>query len=94
MVIMTEKCLSIADASTILGVSLDTIRRWNKGLVKGHRSTLGQRIFQIDELKRLQFKLAKCSSNSGYKVLSTNYKSEHSVVELFAGAGGISPWYA
>lgn len=91
MVIMTEKCLSIADASTLLGVSLDTIRRWEKkGLVKGHHSTLGQRIFQIDELKRLQSKLAKCSSDSGYKVLSTNYKSEYSVVELFAGAGGLA----
>lgn len=88
---MTEKYSSIADAGTLLGVSLDTIRRWEKkGLVKGHRSNLGHRIFQIDELKRLQSKLAKCSSDGGFKVLSTDHDSEYSVVELFAGAGGLA----
>jgi DNA (cytosine-5)-methyltransferase 1 len=88
---MTEKYSSIADASALLGVSLDTIRRWEKkGLVKAHRSNIGHRMFQIDELKRLQSKLAKCSSDSGYKVLSTNCASKYSVVELFAGAGGLA----
>lgn len=82
--------ISISDASEKLDVSLDTIRRWEKkGLIKAHRTNNGHRYFDKKELERL---LAKNngSGDVGYKVLKTNKKSEFSVVELFAGAGGLA----
>lgn len=91
MISIAEKYLSIAEVSNLLQVSLDTIRRWEKkGLIKAHRSNLGHRIFQVDELRRLQLKLSKGSSDNEYKVLSGRCPKIYTVVELFAGAGGLA----
>lgn len=82
--------ISISDASEKLDVSLDTIRRWEKkGLIKAHRGSNGHRYFDKKELDRL---LAKNSGSGdvGYKVLKSTKKSSYSVVELFAGAGGLA----
>jgi DNA (cytosine-5)-methyltransferase 1 len=82
--------ISISDASEKLHVSLDTIRRWEKkGLIKAHRSANGHRYFDKKELDRL---LAKNSGSGdvGYKVLQSRKKSGYTVVELFAGAGGLA----
>ncbi len=82
--------ISISDASEKLGVSLDTIRRWEKkGLIKAERSSSGHRYFDKKELDRL---LAKNngSGDVGYKVLKAKKRSGYSVVELFAGAGGLA----
>lgn len=87
---LTSSHISISEASEKLGVSLDTIRRWEKkGLIKAHRSTTGHRYFDKLELDRL---LAKNSGNGdvGYKVLKAKKMSGFSVVELFAGAGGLA----
>lgn len=87
---LTSSHISISDASEKLDVSLDTIRRWEKkGLIKAHRSTTGHRYFDKKELDRL---LAKNSGSGdvGYKVLKAKKKSKYSVVELFAGAGGLA----
>jgi len=87
---LTSSHISISDASEKLEVSLDTIRRWEKkGLIKAHRATNGHRYFDKKELDRL---LAKNSGSGdvGYKVLKAKKKSAYSVVELFAGAGGLA----
>lgn len=87
---LTSSHISISDASEKLDVSLDTIRRWEKkGLIKAHRSSTGHRYFDKKELDRL---LAKNSGSGdvGYKVLKAKRKSKYSVVELFAGAGGLA----
>jgi DNA (cytosine-5)-methyltransferase 1 len=87
---LSSSHISIADASEKLDVSLDTIRRWEKkGLIKAHRATNGHRYFDKKELDRL---LAKNSGSGdvGYKVLKVKKKSAYSVVELFAGAGGLA----
>lgn len=86
----TSSHISISDASEKLEVSLDTIRRWEKkGLIKAHRASNGHRYFDKKELDRL---LAKNSGSGdvGYKVLKAKKKSDYTVVELFAGAGGLA----
>lgn len=82
--------LSVAHASDYLGVSIDTIRRWEKkGLVKTKRSKNGHRLFSLTELERLNHKLSGGASN-GFRVLKTKTQSNFSLVELFAGAGGLA----
>ena len=82
--------LSIAKASHLMDVSLDTIRRWEKkGLVKAHRTGNGHRMFQLEELKRLKEKLSGGHSVD-YKILKATKKQEYKVVELFSGAGGLA----
>lgn len=82
--------LNITHASQYLNVSVDTIRRWEKkGLVKGQRSPRGHRLFSLAELERLKIKLSGGASNN-YRILKSENSSNHCVVELFAGAGGLA----
>jgi DNA (cytosine-5)-methyltransferase 1 len=83
--------LSIAQATEILDVSIDTIRRWEKkGLIKAHRNEFGHRLFQISELERFKSKLTGQGCNAEFKILKSNINSGFKVVELFAGAGGLA----
>ena len=81
--------LTVADISKELGVSQDTIRRWDKkGLIKSSRSNLNYRVFNLDEVRRLQMKLNGDSSSNKYTILKVKKKSPYKAIELFAGAGG------
>lgn len=87
---LSSDILSIAEASSYLKVSMDTIRRWEKkGLVKARRGDNGHRLFSINELTRLKEKISG-SNDSAFKVLKTRTPSKFKVVELFAGAGGLA----
>ncbi len=84
-----DKLLNVHQASSAIGVSSDTIRRWEKkGLIKGQRTDLNYRLFNIDEIKRLQQQISGQGSGRDFKVLSKKTRSKYSVIELFAGAGG------
>jgi len=84
-----NKLLTVFEASQILGVSPDTIRRWDKkGLIKAQRSNLNHRLFNIDELKRIHSKVSGEHKGNNYKIYKSNKKTKYSVIELFAGAGG------
>ncbi|PJA46991.1 DNA (cytosine-5-)-methyltransferase [Candidatus Uhrbacteria bacterium CG_4_9_14_3_um_filter_36_7] len=77
------------EAATKIGISIDTIRRWDKkGLIMAKRDTRNARIFSIDELNRIQSRLGNNNSENRYKILKNKNKSKYSVIELFAGAGG------
>src|SRR3989338_9480891 len=77
------------EAATKIGISIDTIRRWDKkGLIRAKRNSQNARIFSIDELNRIQSRLGKDDNENRYKILKNKNKSKHSVIELFAGAGG------
>ncbi len=77
------------EASSKIGISIDTIRRWDKkGLIMAKRDTKNARIFSIDELKRIQNRLGKNDSKNRYKILKNKNKSKYTAIELFAGAGG------
>ncbi len=84
-----DALLNVLEASKIIGVSPDTIRRWDKkGLVKATRSALNHRLFNIAELQRVQSKISGSHEGNNYKILKVKKKSKYGVVELFAGAGG------
>ena len=83
--------LTAVNASEQLGVSVDTIRRWDKkGLIKSTRDDQNYRIFDINEIKRLQNKLYSKNQTNNFKVLKDKKKTGFTVIELFAGAGGTS----
>lgn len=81
--------LTVIDAAKVIGVSIDTIRRWEKrGLIKALRSENNYRLFNIDEIKRIHNKLNGVHSKNNYKILKSSKKTSYNVIELFAGAGG------
>lgn len=84
-----QKLFTVSDAALQIGVSSDTIRRWDKkGLIKVDRSDLNYRLFDIEEIKRIHNKVTGGSSANNYKILKSSKKTKYTTVELFAGAGG------
>lgn len=85
---MNNLC-TISEAAVHIGVSADTIRRWDKkGLIKVRRSDLNYRFFDIDEIKRLHGKVAGSHDDDNYRILKSRKKTKYTTIELFAGAGG------
>ena len=83
--------VTVVKASEILGVSADTIRRWDKkGLIRSTRDNNNYRVFKIDGLKHLHDKLTGKYKGNDHCVLKTNRQSPYTCIELFAGAGGTS----
>jgi DNA (cytosine-5)-methyltransferase 1 len=81
--------LTVADAAEKIGVSVDTIRRWEKkGLIKTTRDERNYRLFNVDEISRLFSKLGNAGSKHNYKILKTKQISDYTAIDLFAGAGG------
>ena len=79
---------TVAEAATLLGVSPDTIRRWDKrSMIKSYRSSLNHRLFDVDEINRLNKKINGDDKTDYYKILKSK-KTKYNSIELFAGAGG------
>lgn len=84
-----EGLLTISDAAQKIGVSVDTIRRWEKkGLIKSTRSQNNYRLFNIYEVKRIHDKVSGKSKVNSYKILKSKIKRQYTCIDLFAGAGG------
>ena len=82
--------LSVGEVSHILELSVDTIRRWEKkGLIKGYRNDRGQRMFSIDQIKQLKQRIIE-KPKGQFNVLKHPNPSNYSIIELFAGAGGLA----
>ena len=80
--------LSVHEASNKLGLSVDTIRRWEKkGLIKATRSDKNHRMFNDSEILNLVDKLNN-KSEQEFTVLKNKKKTKYTAIELFAGAGG------
>lgn len=93
MVLMYTKSmngmLTVSQAANEIGVSIDTIRRWEKkGLIKSTRSDKNYRLFNLKEVKRIHDKLSGVTNCNNYRVLRSNTASELTSIDLFAGAGG------
>ena len=83
-----EKKITISEAALKLNISIDTIRRWDKkGLIKSSRDERNDRIFSLEEIKRIQNKTHGDKKNK-FKILKNNKMSQYTAIELFAGAGG------
>lgn len=81
--------VTISEAAKQIGVSPDTIRRWDKkGLIKTERSILNHRIFNVDEIVKIHSKVFGKSNENNFKILKFKDKTNYRVIELFAGAGG------
>ncbi|MFA6304538.1 MAG: DNA (cytosine-5-)-methyltransferase [Patescibacteria group bacterium] len=84
-----EQYFTAGEAAVKLGISIDTIRRWDKGgLIKSFRNERNDRIFSLEEIKRIQNKTQSSNSKNKYKILTNKKSSPYTVIELFAGAGG------
>lgn len=84
-----NKLLTVHQAAEEIGVSTDTVRRWDKkGLIKTSRDSNNYRVFDIDEIKRLHGKILGTSTHNGYRILKSKKKTSYKVIDLFAGAGG------
>lgn len=80
---------TISEASAKIGVSDDTIRRWEKkGLIKGTRSANNYRLFNIQEIQRIHDKVSGVHSENNYRILKSKKRSPYTLIDLFAGAGG------
>ncbi len=81
--------LTIAEAATQIGVSVDTIRRWEKkGLIKSGRSEQNYRLFNLEEIQRIHTKVSGNHEGNNYRILKAKKKSPYTSIDLFAGAGG------
>jgi DNA (cytosine-5)-methyltransferase 1 len=79
--------ISVNEAAIELGVSPDTIRRWDKkGLIKSQRSEKNHRLFSTEALHNLKRKLDGQESQ-GLKILKKK-PNGYTCIDLFAGAGG------
>lgn len=84
--------VSISDAAKLLDVSIDTLRRWDKGgIIRAERNDRGVRHFDVEEIRRL---LSKRSSRQEggvpptIRFLSDSASNGLSAIDLFAGGGG------
>lgn len=84
-----KKRLSLGESAEHLGVSEDTIRRWEKkGLIKSQRNESNHRLFNLEELSRVSHK-TNSAKGGEYKVLKAK-PNGFGVIELFAGCGGMA----
>lgn len=89
--IMVPEFYSIADVADILGVSKETLRRWddNGTLVPERQPENNYRVYRRSQLEK--FEQAQLLFNSEWdKELSIKPKRPYKLVELFAGAGGLA----
>ena len=87
---MKEVEVTIHAAAESLGMSVDTIRRWEKkGLIKSRRSAHNHRLFSISEIQRVQNKTGTVKGETEFTVLKSK-KTKYSVIELFSGCGGMA----
>ena len=82
----------ISEAAKILDVSIDTLRRWDKGgIIRATRDSRGVRQFDIDEVRRIKEK-QQSRKNGGVpptiRFLADSAKNGLNAIDLFAGGGG------
>lgn len=88
---MTLDYFSIAQVADILGVTKETLRRWdhNGELVPQRHHDNNYRVYHRDQL--MHFEQAKMLFQSDWvKELAIKPKRPYSLIELFAGAGGLA----
>lgn len=86
---LMSNLLTISDVANFLSVSVDTIRRWEKkGLIKSSRDENNYRVFDPEEIERVNKKKNGAVTKNHYKILKAKKLTEYTSIELFAGAGG------
>lgn len=81
--------LNVSETAAKIGVSADTIRRWEKkGLIKAKRDEHNYRVFNLAEVRRINRKLNNQSTKNNYRILKSRKKHQFTSIDMFAGAGG------
>jgi DNA (cytosine-5)-methyltransferase 1 len=81
--------LTISEAALEIGISADTIRRWEKkGLIKSSRNDNNHRVFSLDEIKRVHTKVSGTSTENNFRILKAEKDTDYTAIDLFAGCGG------
>lgn len=87
----TSAYLNISAAAEILGLHIDSIRRWEKkGLIKSFRDANNYRVFSLEEIERVKTQAKSAHSEEKFTVLRSDSAPTTTSVELFAGAGGLA----
>lgn len=86
-----KKYLSLAEASELIGKSKETLRRWdNEGILNAVREPVSNyRVYRKDDVQKFLgnlFEVVTDDEVSNY----VNPNNDYSVLELFAGAGGLA----
>lgn len=84
--------VSISEAAATLGISIDTLRRWDKsGIIRATRNNKGVREFSVAEVARVQQKRTARHDTSELirgTAIKTETPKKLTCIDLFAGAGG------
>lgn len=88
---MNPTYFSIAQVADILGVSKETLRRWDKNgtLVPQRHPENNYRVYHRSQLEHLEQAQLLFNSNWNEEIKTTP-KRKYKLVELFAGAGGLA----
>lgn len=82
----------ISDAARMMSVSIDTLRRWDKGgILRATRNAQGVRQFNLNEIHHLMNQRARrtdMSDQPGMTFLSDRVPNGLTAIDLFAGGGG------
>ena len=89
--LVMKKYISLAQAAEIIGKSKETLRRWDReGILNAVREPVSNyRVYRKEDVKKLYSKLYQDIT----KDTISNYtipENDYSVIELFAGAGGLA----
>jgi len=89
--LVMKEYISLAKAAEIIGKSKETLRRWDReGILNAVREPVSNyRVYRKEDVKNLYSKLYQDIT----KDTISNYtipESDYSVIELFAGAGGLA----
>lgn len=88
---MSPKYYSVAQVADILGISKETLRRWDKNgkLVPQRHPENNYRVYHHSQLQ--QFEQAQQLFNSNWaKEIKVKPSRKYKLIELFAGAGGLA----
>jgi len=81
--------VTIKEASEKIGVSPDTLRRWEKkGMIKSSRSDQNYRLFDMDQIQSVHDSHYSNETVGNYRILKDELPTNYTSIELFAGAGG------
>jgi DNA (cytosine-5)-methyltransferase 1 len=80
--------MTISLAADSIGVSSDTIRRWEKkGLIKATRNEHNYRVFNIAEILRIHSKVQGIDKGTNnYKILKNQVKTNFTAIVFICGS--------
>lgn len=87
---MTQEIYSLSEVADILGVSKETLRRWDtSGKLISHRNDENNyRFYEKDQLRN--FEQAQFLFENNWFNEDESHETNYTIVELFAGAGGMA----